>query len=111
MKAEELTKREYIAAMAMQGTITGRWSCPDIETGVDANKIAEEAVQYADSLIKELNKREDTKSVDRAKQEMKDKAIETFRSFVDDYCRESGKTEISESAEHYIEVFKKKLEE
>ncbi len=99
MKVEELTKREYIAAMAMQGTITGRWSCPDIETGVDANKIAEEAVQYADSLIKELNKKSVNADVEMARTEKpehidtvqdcelavkvtKEKAIEVFEDIL-----------------------------
>lgn len=38
-------------------------------------------------------------------------AIEAFRSFIEDYARESGKTEIFDSAEHYMGVFQEKLEE
>lgn len=45
-----LTKREYFAAMAMQGMIT----CPDYE-GCEFT-VSKLAVEYADALIEELNK-------------------------------------------------------
>ena len=46
-----LTKREYFAAMAMQGIITNK-------DGLDIKieRIAESAVDMADTLIEELNK-------------------------------------------------------
>lgn len=55
---------------------------------------------------------EDAKeAVKIAKKEMKEKAIEAFRSFVEDYCSESGRIDISSESEHYIKVFKNQLEE
>ena len=47
-----LTKREYFAAMAMKGIITNK-------DGLDIKieRIAESAVDMADTLIEELNKR------------------------------------------------------
>lgn len=45
-------------------------------------------------------------AVNIARLEEKEKAINAFRKFVEDYCHESGRTDISESARHYIEVFK-----
>jgi len=47
-----LTKREYFAAMAMQGVMTG----PDYKHVDSASKVAEWAVAQADALINELNK-------------------------------------------------------
>ncbi len=44
-----LTKREYFAAMAMQGTMT---------SGYSVNMIAEIAVKMADALLAELEKTE-----------------------------------------------------
>ncbi len=48
-----LTKREYFAAMAMQGFLS---SCSS-ESVPDAEMIAIESVKYADALINELNKK------------------------------------------------------
>ena len=45
-----LTKREYFAAMAMQGIIAA-----DIEDNMDSNYIAQNAIECADALIAELN--------------------------------------------------------
>lgn len=47
-----LTKREYLAAMAMQGLCAN--SVPGSHHGFKA--LTSEAVQYADALIDELNK-------------------------------------------------------
>jgi len=49
-------------------------------------------------------------AINIAELDMKVRAIEGFRQFVVDYCIQSGRAEISESAEHYIEVFIKLLE-
>jgi hypothetical protein len=46
-RQEGLTKREYFAAMAMQGTMTSSYS---------VNTIAEIAVKMADALLAELDK-------------------------------------------------------
>lgn len=46
-----LTKREYFAAMALQGIIA---SCP--ESYPDREPTAIRALEYADALIKQLNK-------------------------------------------------------
>jgi len=56
-----LTKREYFAAMAMQGMLSGDHQSDAIADQVDSidefyNKIAELSTEYADALIKELNK-------------------------------------------------------
>lgn len=51
-----------------------------------------------------------TIAADKAREEMKAKAIEAFCSFVEDYCSESGRKDILAESEHYIEVFKYKLE-
>jgi hypothetical protein len=45
-----LTKREYFAAIAMQGLISNSLS------GRGPNGCAEDSVKFADALIKELNK-------------------------------------------------------
>lgn len=47
-----LTKREYFAAMAMQGIIAN----PNIEISYD--ELAESSVRQAECLIDELNKKE-----------------------------------------------------
>lgn len=44
-----LTKREYFAAMALQGLASRDWS--------RSGEAAESAVMYANALIKELNKK------------------------------------------------------
>jgi hypothetical protein len=50
-----LTKREYFAAMAMQGQLS-------MMTGFNSpENIAYHAVQYADTLINELNKEDENK--------------------------------------------------
>lgn len=43
--------------------------------------------------------------VDMAEKEMKEKAIEAFTEFIENYCKESGRTDISNDSEHYIKVF------
>lgn len=48
-----LTKREYFAALAMQGLIAGRWACPD-NVPNDVNTIVKEAIIHADELLKQL---------------------------------------------------------
>lgn len=48
VKTKGLTKREYFAAMAMQGLL----ACPDIAASREA--IAEESVKQADELLKAL---------------------------------------------------------
>lgn len=59
-----LTKRELLAAMAMQGILTGNKLCYSYERSPAKNghdlfivqPIAMAAVEYADALIKELSK-------------------------------------------------------
>ncbi|WP_178379233.1 hypothetical protein [Psychrobacter sp. C 20.9] len=48
-KTEQLTKREQLAAIAMQALITAN-------TGKSSYATAETAVKHADALIKALNK-------------------------------------------------------
>lgn len=43
-----LTKREYFAAMAMQGLIAGQWH----------NSMAQQAVEFADELLEALEPKE-----------------------------------------------------
>lgn len=54
-----LTKREYIAAMAMQGMQANPWVMQQVAGAIEANvnlpNIYELAVQAADILIRELN--------------------------------------------------------
>lgn len=50
-KQEGLTKRELIAAMAMQGWLS---SWPENNWLADHEKLAEVSVQIADELLKEL---------------------------------------------------------
>ncbi|WP_321437190.1 hypothetical protein [uncultured Bacteroides sp.] len=45
-----------------------------------------------------------------AEEEIKNKATEAFRHFVEDYCKESGISFISNGSEHYLDVFKKELD-
>lgn len=55
-----LTKREYFAAMAMQGLLT-RVSTHGTELGIlESNRISEESVIMADKIIEALNKKEVT---------------------------------------------------
>ena len=42
---------------------------------------------------------------------MKYKAIEAFRQFVEEYCSESGRRDISEDSEHYLKVFNELINE
>lgn len=44
-------------------------------------------------------------------EELKEKAIEAFRQFVESYCTESGRTDISKESEHYVKVFNKLINE
>ena len=48
-----LTKREVAAIAAMQAILTGLWAHPDSSI-MEADKLAREAVEYADALIAEL---------------------------------------------------------
>jgi hypothetical protein len=50
-----LTKRELFAGLAMQGTISGYWSNPNMG-GLDPQHFASNAVACADALIAELAK-------------------------------------------------------
>lgn len=54
--SEGLTKREYFAAMAMQGILSNEWfySSQRLQGSIDA--ASEFAVKSADALISELNK-------------------------------------------------------
>ncbi len=53
-----LTKREYFAAMAMQGSIAGRYGSGEIELfRIELPKLANECLAIADALIAELNKK------------------------------------------------------
>lgn len=47
-----LTKREYFAAMALQGILSNAATNNDVET----SHIVEDACLFADALIEELNK-------------------------------------------------------
>jgi len=62
-----LTKREYFSALAMQqliGKIFGHVYGHDVKGNcADAIQCAELAVKYADALINELNKTEETNNV------------------------------------------------
>ena len=54
-----LTKREYFAALAMQGTISASNNCsPDLMDTKRAQSHAKAAVMLADALIAELDKGE-----------------------------------------------------
>ena len=48
-----MTKREVAAIAAMQGILTGIWAHPDLSI-MAADKLAREAVEYADALIAAL---------------------------------------------------------
>jgi hypothetical protein len=37
--------------------------------------------------------------------EIKKKAVEAFRQFVEDYCNESGRKDIAAESEHYLKIF------
>lgn len=50
-----MTKREYFAAMAMQGLIAGKWACPDT-SNVSPEAISPLAIMHADALLSELEK-------------------------------------------------------
>lgn len=84
----------------------------------EAVEIAEQEI--SDKLNCEINKiltrweTSDRKIYDahvRELQELKDKAIQAFKGFVDNYCHEAGHYNISNNTEHYIEIFKQLLNE
>jgi predicted HAD superfamily phosphohydrolase len=50
-------------------------------------------------------------AVEVAEKDMKQKAIEAFRRFTEDYCLESGRTDISNDSEHYVKVFNELIDE
>ncbi len=45
-------------------------------------------------------------AVQLAEDELAQKSIDAFRQFVEQYCAESGRKDISEDSEHYVKVFK-----
>lgn len=54
-EAKGLTKREYLAAMAMQGIISSMHS-PETRAGEgDPVMVAKDSVNYADALLKQLD--------------------------------------------------------
>lgn len=53
MQAQGMSKREYYAAMALQGINAGYWSNPEM-SGLSPRDRADEAVQSADALIAAL---------------------------------------------------------
>ena len=59
--ADGLTKREYFAAMAMQGMVANpaimeALTSSQLIKGNGAERVAEVSVQYADALLNELSK-------------------------------------------------------
>lgn len=50
------------------------------------------------------------KAIEIAEQEMLHKAIEAFTEFMENYCEESGRTDISNNSEHYIKIFTELLD-
>lgn len=50
-------------------------------------------------------------AIEAAERDMKKKAIEAFRRFTEDYCLESGRTDISNDSEHYVKVFNELIDE
>jgi hypothetical protein len=58
-KLQGLTKREKIAAMAMQGILANHWCQNEYGNNIHAlghEHAAKQAVGYADALLKELEK-------------------------------------------------------
>lgn len=53
---EPITKREYFAAMAMQGIVGATWITRDKYSVPDDELIATYSTEMADALLKELNK-------------------------------------------------------
>jgi len=54
-----LSKREYIAIMAMQGILANHWCQNDYKdtiTAIGDIHVAKQAIFYADALLKELEK-------------------------------------------------------
>lgn len=49
---EGITKREYFAGLAMQGWI----SCQEPGYSGDADNVAEKAIEYADTLLRKLDR-------------------------------------------------------
>lgn len=69
----------------------------DMESG---NRMdSTEYVQYAVSEAKAYA------AIEIAEREVREKAKEAFRKFVEDYCSESGKKDITKESEHYMKVF------
>lgn len=57
--ATGLSKREYIAAMAMHGILANHWCQNDFKDNIHAmspDETAYQAVMFADELLKELKK-------------------------------------------------------
>lgn len=54
-----ITKREYFAAMAMQGILANHWCRNDFRdkiNGLESNVVASQAIEFADAILKELEK-------------------------------------------------------
>lgn len=48
-------------------------------------------------------------SVDLAEKDIRDKSVDCFVHFVEDYCHEAGHWEIYKESEHYTKIFKEML--
>ncbi|MCB6712306.1 hypothetical protein LI160_01720 [Bacteroides xylanisolvens] len=67
--------------------------------------IIEHAEKDGDTCHYYVHDSEAFEAVSIAEEEIKQRAVEAFRHFVEDYCNESGKKDIAKDSEHYIKVF------
>lgn len=78
------------------------------EIAITAIRMAKK--EGADALIEHASRNSKAKYI-LGQRDMKVLAIEAFREFIEDYCSESGRKDLSVDSTHYLEMFKSKLED
>lgn len=67
--------------------------------------IIEHAEKDGDTCHYYVHDSEAFEAVSIAEEEIKQRAVEAFRHFVEDYCNESGRKDIAAESEHYLKIF------
>lgn len=79
------------------------WSDSDYK--VRAEIAHQKSVCVATSVVRKAVLETFEKAFCLGEEEMKQKATEAFRHFVEDYCNESGRKDIAAESEHYLKIF------
>lgn len=78
----------------------------DAKKFISKQSLLPEQIPSDESVILE---RDAIIAVDLAEQGIRDKSVDCFVHFVEDYCHEAGHWEIYKESEHYTKVFKEML--